>query len=54
MKTYIQPSLTIINMESTEMLCLSVQKGAADNSTVLNQHKNSWRSDIWSTDEEEK
>jgi len=53
MKKYIQPSLTVIKMETEDILCLSVKDEAADkDAEVLSRRKNGWNSSIWSSDEE--
>lgn len=53
MKKYIQPSLTVIKMETEDVLCLSVSDEAADKEAeVLSRRKSGWSNSIWSSDEE--
>lgn len=56
MKKYIQPSLHVVEIETENMLCLSLQNGQADNSEVLSRRKddNIWSSNSpWNDDTEE-
>lgn len=48
-KKYIAPVVEIQETEASQMMALSLQSGAADNSDVLSRD-NEW--DIWSDEEE--
>lgn len=48
-KNYITPAVDIYAAQTEQMMALSLQGGAADDSEVLTKGDNAW--DIWSEDD---
>lgn len=47
-KIYMTPAVEINETQAEQMMALSLQSGAADNSDVLTKEQNDWN--IWSED----